>query len=63
MVMASDVAGNITSTYDSETGEIFSFVLKEKMSPVMIIIIILIILVLIALLAIVIIKRKKKDKE
>jgi hypothetical protein len=63
LVTATDIAGNVSSTYDSETGAVFSFVLREKMSPTLIIVIILIILILVALLLVVIIKRKKKDKK
>jgi hypothetical protein len=61
MVMAADEAGNISSTYDSESGDIFSFSLREKVSPVMIIIIAVIALLLIALLIFTIIRRKKKN--
>lgn len=60
MVEAVDAAGNVSSTYDSETGEIFSFQLKEKTSPVLYIIIILVIILLLALIIILIIRNRKK---
>lgn len=59
-VEAKDLAGNIASTYDSETDEVFTFALKEKISPIMLIIIIIAVILLIALLVFVIIKNKKR---
>ncbi|MGN0394288.1 MAG: Ig-like domain-containing protein [Coprococcus sp.] len=62
LVEASDLSGNVTSTYDEATGKVFSFSLKEKISPVILIIIILAILLLLSILVIVIVRSKKKDK-
>jgi hypothetical protein len=61
-VTATDKAGNISSTYDEDTGEYFSFRLSEKVNPIVLIIIIIIILLLAALLVFVIISSRKKKK-
>ncbi len=62
-VDAKDLAGNIASTYDSETNEIFSFSLKEKLSPILLIIIVIVILILLALLIFIIVRSRKKNKK
>lgn len=62
-VDAKDLAGNIASTYDSETNEIFSFALKEKLSPILLIIIVIVILILLALLIFIIVRSRKKNKK
>lgn len=59
---AKDFAGNVASTYDSETDEIFSFALKEKISPILFIIIIIVMILLLALLIFIIVKSRKKKK-
>lgn len=63
-VTAMDKAGNIASTFDKDSGEVFTFRLSEKMSPIVLIIIITAAVLLIALLIFIIIaagrKRRKK---
>lgn len=61
-VDAKDLAGNVASTYDSETNEIFSFSLKEKLSPILLIIIVIAIILLLALLIFIIVRSRKKKK-
>lgn len=62
-VTATDKAGNIASTFDEDTGSVFTFTLSEKMSPVMLIIIIIAAILLIALLIFVIIAGRKKKRK
>ena len=57
-----DKAGNIATTYDRETGEVFTFKLSEKMSPVVLIIIIIAAILLLALLAFIIIAGRRRKK-
>ena len=61
-VTAQDKAGNIATTYDRETGEVFTFKLSEKMSPVVLIIIIIAAILLLALLAFIIIAGRRRKK-
>ena len=61
-VTAQDKAGNIATTYDRETGEVFTFKLSEKMSPIVLIIIIIAAILLLALLAFIIIAGRRRKK-
>lgn len=62
-VEAADLAGNTASTFNESTGKYFSFTLREKLSPILLIIIILIVIILIALLIFIIARSRKKDKK
>lgn len=61
-VSAADTAGNVASTYDSETGEVFSFHLRQKVSLVIIILIIVIVLILAVVLLLILLKKRKKQQ-
>lgn len=61
-VSAADTAGNVASTYDSETGEVFSFHLRQKVSLVIIILIIVIVLILVAVILLILLKKRKKQQ-
>lgn len=61
-VDASDLAGNKSSTYDSEAGTVFSFSLKERISPIILVLIILAIVLLLAVIILIIMRSKKKNK-
>ena len=61
-VSAADTAGNVASTYDSETGEVFSFHLRQKVSLVIIILIIVIVLILAAVILLILLKKRKKQQ-
>ncbi len=63
IVDAADTAGNTSSTYNSKTGEVFSFQLKEETNLWMWIVIIIGIVLLITCILILIIRSGKKRKQ
>ena len=62
-VTAADAAGNVSSTFDAETGEVFSFQLRQKLSPVVIILIILAVLILAGIIIWIILRKRKKAQQ
>ncbi len=62
-VTATDAAGNVSSTFDDETGEVFSFQLRQKLSPIVIILIVLAILILAGIIIWIILRKRKKAQQ
>ncbi len=63
LVTATDAAGNIASTYDSETGETFTFKYVNKTTLIIYIIIAIVSALLILFLLILLIARRRKNKK
>lgn len=62
-VSAKDKAGNVASTFNEDTESYFTFTLREKMSPVMIIVLIAVVILLIGLLVFIIMAGKRKRQK